>query len=195
MLNYFNLMAMPVQFELDQAQLQESLRQLQRQFHPDSQAASATNNVNRAAQQLLANLKAEQQSSVINEAYQALSSPDSRAKHLLALQGVEQSINEPIRDLAFLQDAMEFRMALEEANLDQLSTLTHQLKAWISSLSQQFSQTYQALLTSSTESETLTNQALDNLQKLQFLVKLARDTDKQYDSLASLPDNDDTLYV
>lgn len=184
---------MPTQFAVDHHQLQANLRALQSQFHPDSQkSGQITNNI---AQQLLANLNPEQQSAVINEAYQTLLSEDSRAKHLLALQGIEQSINQPIRDLDFLDDAMEYRIALDEATVAQLPSMRAQLGNWLSHWSNMFTQAYDKIVASDTAATDDVNQALDSLQKLQFLVKLGKDVDKRHDELVQDAGSDDDLYV
>lgn len=210
MLNYFELMGMPTEFALNSNMLQANLRALQSQFHPDSQpmttdAQTMGNPVTGQAVQLLANLTPEQQSAVINEAYQALVWPDTRAKHLLTLQGIEQSINQPIRDLDFLDEAMNFRIALDEATLEGLDKLRPPLASWLDKWSQVFVVAYGQLVADRgkdipvAERQNVNSRAievaLDSLQKLQFLVKLAKDVDKRHDALAQPVGSDDDLYV
>lgn len=213
MVNYFELMQLPVQFAIDEQRLQERMRQLQRQFHPDNLTNNSDGHTPKATAQpltndlpMLANLTAEQRSAVINEAYRTLASPDSRAKHLLALQGIEQPITDSIRDLDFLEQAMDYRMSLDEAtSLAAITSLKNDVQHWLHQYTEEFEQVYHTIANGVVSDKAITNEqiihaqttALQVLQKLQFLVKLSNDIDKKYDELAnrSLNANDDDLYV
>ena len=72
--NFFALFEQPVQFDLSQQALDQRLRLLQKRYHPDNIAKSNTSD---HLQQ------SGQASAVINQAYQTLSHPDSRAAYLL----------------------------------------------------------------------------------------------------------------
>ena len=140
MVNYFELMNIPQQYQIDIAKLQQTLRQLQSKFHPDNNLADNNLDASVAEQNLslsanadsslresiaqLSSLKPEQASAIINEAYNTLKNPGSRASHLLALKGISQSINQPIRDLDFLDDAMSFRINLDDADTVSYTHLT-----------------------------------------------------------------------
>lgn len=192
MLNYFELMGLPTSFTLDESRLQHNFRQLQTQYHPD--------NLSKASHaQDLVYLKPEQLSAVINEAYQTLSSVDSRAKHLLALQQVEIPTTASIRDLDFLNEAMTFRMTLDDANESELATLTAQLLDWVGQCSEQFKTAYAKLLgivgNGGLADDSVIEQAIDSTQKLQFLVKLQQDVAKHHDNLQAQDTDDDDLYV
>lgn len=193
MLNYFELMAMPQQFDLNIDQLQSHLRNLQAQYHPDSQFGTAT------PAGILANLNNEQRSAVINEAYQNLLNPDTRAAHLLALQGINQDITSSIHDLDFLDEAMDYRIALDNAMLKDITELQAKLTSWIAEFESKFEQNYKILMHNQSEqvADDAQKHALDATQKLQFLVKLSRDVTKKQDELAAAEssDNDDDLYV
>ncbi len=206
MVNYFTLMQLPEQFAIDDQQLQARLHHLQRQFHPDNLVTSDSEQYF-ASPSSLANLNAEQRSAVINEAYRTLASPDSRAKHLLALQGIEQPITDSIRDLEFLEQAMSYRMALEDAaSLNEITLLKDKVIAWLNQYTHEFEQVYHTLVnpnarenqaTDSEQAVQIQTTALQLLQKIQFLVKLSNDIDKQYDEIANqhFNANDDDLYV
>ena len=145
----------------------------------------------------LSSLKPEQASAIINEAYNTLKNPDSRASHLLALKGISQSINQPIRDLDFLDDAMSFRIDLDDADSQSITLLSKKLTEWLNNYQLAFDEVYQKIDNSAkANDDALTKQALDIIQKLQFLVKLQADVAKTTDELAQQNfDNDDDLYV
>lgn len=175
-MNYFELFHLPVSFDVDNEQLEKQLRQLQSQHHPDVQTDSH------------AQKKAEQLSAVINNAYQALKYPDSRASHLLELAGQGDNLEQSIRDLDFLDKAMDFRIELDEAENQGLLALNNRLQSWLAELSNQF---HQAYINQNWQ------QAVDFAQKLKFLVKIDKDITKKVDALSNLSNqnNDDDLYV
>lgn len=208
MVNYFELMNIPQQYQIDIAKLQQTLRQLQSKFHPDNnldasvaeQDLSLSANTDAFLRESIAKLSAlkpEQASAIINEAYNTLKNPDSRATHLLALKGISQSINQPIRDLDFLDDAMSFRIDLDDADSQSITLLSKKLTEWLSNYQLAFDEVYQKIDNSdAANADALTKQAIDIIQKLQFLVKLQADVAKTTDELAKQNfDNDDDLYV
>ena len=208
MVNYFELMNIPQHYQIDIAKLQQTLRQLQSKFHPDNNldASVAEQNLSLSANTedflresiaKLSALKPEQASAIINEAYNTLKNPDSRASHLLALKGISQSINQPIRDLDFLDDAMSFRIDLDDADSQSITQLSKKLTEWLNNYQLAFDEVYQKIDNSAAANdEALTTQAIDIIQKLQFLVKLQADVAKTTDELAQQNfDNDDDLYV
>ncbi len=172
MINYFALMELPQSFYIDKNQLDRSMRNLQSQHHPDLQHHRLT---------------AEQTSAIINQAYQTLLHVDSRASHLLELQGYGQTLQNSIYDLDFLDEAMDFRIALDNADLEQLAQLQQKLASWLSDIETDFAQYFQ---------EKLFAQAEQTTQKLKFLVKLEKDLSKKIDELSQLANQqDDDLYV
>lgn len=200
MLNYFELMGMPARFQLDIDKLQQHMRARQAQFHPDTQSSLANNSAsssNQSSPYNLAQLKTEQISAVINDAYQTLKSPDTRAAHLLALHGIVLSTDTPIRDLNFLDEAMDFRISLDAASTATIDSLSDQLQEWIAQTETAFEQRYEQLaaMTAAVDNKAITAVSLA-VQKLQFLVKLATDVAKKRDELVlqSQPLDDD-LYV
>ena len=210
MVNYFELMNVPQHYQIDIAKLQQTLRQLQSKFHPDnnldasvaeqnlSLSANADSSLRESIAQL-SSLKPEQASAIINEAYNTLKNPGSRASHLLALKGISQSINQPIRDLDFLDDAMSFRINLDDADSQSITLLSKKLTEWLSNYQLAFDEVYQKIDNpdaAEVNDDALTKQAIDIIQKLQFLVKLQADVAKTTDELAQQNfDNDDDLYV
>lgn len=210
MVNYFELMNIPQHYQIDITKLQQTLRQLQSKFHPDNNvdASVAEQNLSLSADTedflpesiaKLSSLKPEQASAIINEAYNTLKNPGSRASHLLALKGISQSINQPIRDLDFLDDAMSFRINLDDADSQSITLLSKKLTEWLSNYQLAFDEVYQKIDNpdaAEVNDDALTKQAIDIIQKLQFLVKLQADVAKTTDELAKQNfDNDDDLYV
>lgn len=112
--NYFQLFDLPIQFPLDEPALTARYRKLQLQFHPDRFASKSAQE-----QRLSAQLAA-----FINQAYDVLSSPITRAEYLLSLRFPEDiqaaSGETTLQDNAFLMEQMELR--------EHLSVLTEKLR-------------------------------------------------------------------
>ena len=102
----FELFDIPVQFAQDRAQLDARWKELQREAHPDKFAAQGA-----AAQRV-----AMQWSVRINEAYQRLKDPLTRASYLCELHGAPiQAEKNTAMPVAFLMQQMELRDALDAA--------------------------------------------------------------------------------
>ncbi|WP_025647031.1 MULTISPECIES: Fe-S protein assembly co-chaperone HscB [unclassified Psychrobacter] len=180
--NFFALFEQPVQFDLSQQALDQRLRLLQKRYHPDNIAKSNTSD---HLQQ------SGQASAVINQAYQTLSHPDSRAAYLLDMAGQAQTLEHSIADLEFLDDAMQLRIDLETAIEDKARSSLQQLHPQITSRlekqSTRFKEAYQ---------QEQWQTAIDATQKLKFLVKLNADITIALDELANAEQaDDDDLYV
>jgi len=160
--NYFELFGMPVGFLLDAAELSARYRELQKVVHPDRYAASGEH-----SQRL-----SLQSATMVNEAYETLKDPLSRAQYLLTLKGVQidpeqQSLNDP----AFLMQQMELREALAkvaakddpQAELDRLlREIGDMIKTQVAQLAVQFEESSPEQLRA----------AIQTVQKMQFLNKL-----------------------
>lgn len=182
--NFFALFEQPVQFEINQSNLEQRLRLLQKRFHPDNVAKNQTDMVQ-------AQLQSEKASALINQAYQTLSAPDSRAGYLLDMADQAQNIEHSIADLDFLEDAMQMRMdlddAIEDKDLAALQQLHPQITERLANQSGRFSNAYQ-----NQDWQT----AIDATQKLKFLVKLNADVTTGLDDVANAShSDDDDLYV
>lgn len=182
--NFFALFEQPVQFELHQDSLDQRLRLLQKRYHPDNVVKTLTDSVK-------AKQHSEQASALINQAYQTLSVPDSRAAYLLDMAGHAQTLEQSIADLDFLEDAMEMRMDLDDAINDKnrvtLQQLQPQIVERLNIQSNRFNNAYQ-------HQEWQT--AIDATQKLKFLVKLDADITTGLNDVASTEQlDDDDLYV
>ena len=182
--NFFALFEQPVQFEVNQESLDQHLRLLQKRYHPDNVAKNLTDTAQ--AQQ-----QSEQASALINQAYQSLSAPDSRASYLLDMAGQAQNIEHSIANLDFLEDAMQMRMDLDDAiegkDRATLQQLHPQITERLTTQSKRFNDAYQ-----NQDWQT----AIDATQKLKFLVKLNADVTTGLDEVAtSEQSDDDDLYV
>ncbi|QUJ68128.1 co-chaperone HscB [Photobacterium sp. GJ3] len=104
-MNHFELFGLPFQFELDGSLLATRFRELQRRFHPDNFATASERD----------RLMAVQKAAQINDAFQTLKNPVSRAEYMLAENGVDiRAEQQTLQDPEFLMQQMELREALEE---------------------------------------------------------------------------------
>jgi molecular chaperone HscB len=80
--NYFELFGLPLQFELEDRELADRYKNLQRQLHPDTVMAAADDRQKRFAIQAAAH---------VNEAYRILRNPLDRAGYLLEQKGCKSA--------------------------------------------------------------------------------------------------------
>lgn len=182
--NFFALFEQPLQFDVSQSHLDQRLRALQKRYHPDNVSQDMSSSVQ-------AKYDSEQASAMINKAYQTLRSPDTRAAYLLDTAGQAASVETSIADLDFLDDAMDMRIALDEAinthNLSALHVLRPQIAGRLETQADRFNNAY-------TQQQWLT--AVDATQKLKFLVKLDADLISAIDDASKGSESDDDdLYV
>lgn len=102
--NHFELFGLAPGFELDLEDLAARYRDLQRAVHPDK-FANASDQERRLS---------VQQAAQINEAYQTLKSPLTRARYLLELAGIALNDTDTSMDPMFLMEQMELRESLAE---------------------------------------------------------------------------------
>lgn len=104
--NYFELFELPVAFDVPEEQLSTRFRSLQRYLHPDK-FASAADAERRWSMQA---------ASFVNEAYQTLAKPLSRASYILSLNGIslDEETDTQMSPM-FLMEQMELREALGDA--------------------------------------------------------------------------------
>ena len=104
--NHFQLFGLTPAFQLDLARVEQSYRDIQAQVHPDK-----FSNASDAERRL-----SMQWSTQVNEAYQTLKQPISRARYLLKLFGVDtQEETNTAMPAEFLMEQMEWREAIIEA--------------------------------------------------------------------------------
>lgn len=157
-MDFFSLFGLPVQYALDTAQLAARYQELQRQFHPD----------NFASHPEAERLQAVQRSATINQAWQTLRHPLSRAEYMLSLHGYDlASEQQTVRDTAFLMEQLELREELEE--IEQArdeSRLEAFIKRTDATLQTRSEKMVQEL------NDERWEQAADTVRKLRFLDKL-----------------------
>jgi molecular chaperone HscB len=154
-MDYFTLFGLPASYTLSLEPLAARYQELQRQYHPDKFASGS------AAEQLAA----VQQSATINQAWQTLRHPLTRAEYLLSLHGFDlASEQHTVRDTAFL---LELREELDEIGKAKDEA---RLESFIKRVKAQFDTRHQLMV------EQLNNEtweaAADTVRKLRFLDKL-----------------------
>ncbi|WP_273858737.1 co-chaperone HscB [Photobacterium sp. GSS17] len=169
-MNHFELFGLPFQFDLDGSLLANQFRELQRRFHPDNFATASERD----------RLMAVQKAAQINDAFQTLKNPISRAEYMLAERGVEiRGEQKTLQDPVFLMQQMELRETLEDipqasdpeaALFDFEQEVTALYKANMADLEQR-------LLDENWET------AADVVRKLKFIVKLRDEVERLEDSL------------
>lgn len=157
-MDYFTLFGLTPGYTLNTELLASRYQELQRQFHPDKYASRPQ------AEQLLA----VSQSATINQAWQTLRHPLSRAEYLLSLHGFDlASEQHTVRDTAFLMEQLELREELDE--IEQAKDEAR-LESFITRVKGMFDTRHQQMV------EQLNNEtwdvAADTVRKLRFLDKL-----------------------
>lgn len=174
-MNYFELFALPVSFDIDTGDLKAKYLELQRHVHPDN-FANATER-----ERLLAVQKAAQ----INDGFDVLKHIDSRAQHILSINGIELAHEtQTLKDPMFLMQQMELREALEDipsaSDPEQaLMDFQSEVDGYIKSINRLFSSLFQQADQVSFE------KAGDEVRKLKFMLKLSKEAvaleDKLFD--------------
>ncbi|MEZ9501099.1 co-chaperone HscB [Vibrio sp. 10N.286.51.B11] len=169
-MNHFELFGLPLQFQLDGSLLSSQFRDLQRQFHPDKFATASERD------RLLAVQKAAQ----INDAYQVLKHPISRAEYLLVqhgedIRGEQQTLQDPM----FLMEQMELREELEE--IADSSDPEDALFAFEGKVSKMYKQQLSAIQQELDSEAWL--EAADRVRKLKFIAKLKNEIELVEDRL------------
>ena len=169
-MNHFELFGLPLQFQLDGSLLSSQFRALQRQFHPDNFATASERD------RLLAVQKAAQ----INDAYQVLKNPISRAEYLLFqhgedIRGEQQTMQDPM----FLMEQMELREELED--IADSSDPEDALFAFEGKVSKMYKQQLSAIQQELDSQAWL--EAADRVRKLKFIAKLKNEIELVEDRL------------
>lgn len=168
--DHFTLLELPRRFRIDSALLDRRYRELAAQVHPDKfvQAGDAERRLSL------------QWATRVNEAYQTLKKPLSRAQYLLSLAGHEvDANNNTAMPSEFLMEQMEWREAVAEARLareqGELEQLHHRVK-------QRMKRRYEQIagLLDDQQDYPL---AADRVRRLMFLEKLLFEID---DAMAAL---------
>jgi molecular chaperone HscB len=173
-LNHFQLFELPATFDVDLQQLTERYRDLQRAVHPD-RYANASEQERRLAMQRTAQL---------NEAFQVLKNPLSRARYLLELKGVDfNNERDTQQDPMFLMEQMELREALEELQTtdDPLANISGIMQT-IAGREKQLFEEIRDLLQAGTDLKA----AKAVIHKLQFMQKLRQEAEDKEAALMDM---------
>lgn len=169
-MNHFELFGLPTQFSLDGGLLSSQFRELQKRFHPDNFATASERD----------RLMAVQKAAQINDAYQILKKPLSRAEYLIGLNGIElHGEQQTLQDPMFLMEQMELREELEEipngsdpdgALFEFDEKVTKMYKQQLNEIEQEINNAQWTL-------------AADRVRKLKFIAKLKHEIELVEDKL------------
>ena len=163
----FTLFGLAQRQSLDRADLDARRRDLQARVHPDRFAAEGA-----AAQRL-----AMQWAVRVNEAYQRLKDPLSRAAYLCELRGVPiDAERNTAMPSAFLMQQMEWREALEEADAP---AAVQALDARVAALERSLQET----LTTHLDQDQDPAAAAAQVRALMFVARFRQDIDRRLDLL------------
>ncbi|WMN87806.1 co-chaperone HscB [Vibrio parahaemolyticus] len=158
-MNHFELFGLPSQFKLDGSLLSSQFRELQKRFHPDNFATASERD----------RLMAVQKAAQINDAYQVLKNPISRAEYILAEQGTEiRGEQQTMQDPMFLMEQMELREELEDiAGGSDPESMLFDFDSKVSKMYKQHLASVEKEL-----NDGLWAEAADRVRKLKFIAKL-----------------------
>jgi molecular chaperone HscB len=170
--DFFSLFGLPVSFEVDISALTGRYRELQRAVHPDKYA-NASDAERRISMQMAAR---------VNEGYQLLRNPLSRARYLLELRGVQFNDSDTAFDAEFLMEQMELRERLADVNESagpekELQAIRSEIDSRTKEIVTQLGE---MLLK---DDDDHLRQSVDLTRKLQFFKKLKEELDELEDNL------------
>ena len=134
-LTYFDVMEMPVMFDLDLKTLEGHYHQKQRVFHPDQFATKSA----------LEKTRATAYSSYLNEAFLTLKSSFLRGKYLLKLKENELGqVFEAAPSPLFLMEALNLREKIESlTEISDLQKEAHELEKDLNSLERELKEQFE----------------------------------------------------
>ncbi|MBB1429325.1 co-chaperone HscB [Pseudoalteromonas sp. SG43-4] len=172
-MRYFELFAVPVDYNVDLATVSKHYLELQRTVHPDRHANASSRD----------KLMAVQSTAEINDALQTLKHPVKRAEYMLSELGVDiRAEQQTLQDPMFLMQQMELREELEElTSASDPDTAIANFEKQIKQLNAQYSAQLAEQLASNDEQQY--QLAADNIRKLKFVYKLREELERIEDSL------------
>ena len=169
-MQFFSLFGLAVSFDIDLEQLQSQYRELQKAVHPDHHANGSDGE----------KLLSVQKASEINDAYQTLKHPLSRAEYMVAEHGFDvRHEQQTISDNSFLMQQIELREELEEiegaADIEAaFDNFYDDVKALISQYTNAFQMSFK---------QHEYEQAAVSVRKLRFIYKLKEEAQHLEDKL------------
>lgn len=168
--NYFELLGLPLAFQLDTALLDRNYRELQAQVHPD-RFAHAGDGERRLSMQW---------STYVNEAYQTLKHPLSRARYVLQLNGVDTAEeSNTAMPTEFLMRQMEWCEGIMEARAAQDAEALEHRAAKLRAEQREMAERLTRLL----DKERDFIHAAELVRMLKFLEKLGEDINHALEAL------------
>jgi molecular chaperone HscB len=172
-MDYFQLFDLPHRFEIDTGALAVTFRNLQSAVHPDRFGAGSEQERRIALQR----------SAHINDAYQTLKQPLSRAIYMLSTAGHDLSSEQKsFSDPEFLMQQMELREALEEiraeGDIDRLTEMLDSVGDEINAYLKRIGEALDAPAKSDYAA------VADEVRKLKFFYKLNDELVELEDALA-----------
>ena len=169
-MKYFSLFGLEPRFDIDLTQLHGQYQQLQKAVHPDHHANASESE----------KLLWVQKASEINDAYQTLKHPLSRAEYMVAQHGFDvRHEQQTIRDGMFLMQQMELREELEELeNADDVETALDDFYDDVKRLVEEYTDSFIQQF-GANEFE----QAAMAVRKLRFIYKLKEEAQQLEDKL------------
>jgi len=167
--NYFELLGLPAQFEIDLILLHQHYRTLQSEVHPDRFVTTSANE----------RMQSMQVATQANEAYQTLKNTTARARYLLQLNGIEtlEESNTVMPD-DFLMLQMEWREAIDDANSAKDTSALDKLLVEIRQMAQHLSQGLGVQFAQKSYQE-----ASESVRKLSFIDKIIADIHRVIEQL------------
>lgn len=162
--DYFELFELPAQFTVDLSELEQIWRAKSAQVHPD-RFATASDAEKRVAMQW---------ASLINQAYQVLKNPITRATYLCEQQGVDIAAeSNTAMAPEFLFKQMAWREELEAAGADQaaLGRLIHEVENEAEALNQ--------VMADLIDQQKNWSEAAEKLRQWMFIDKFRREIKEQ----------------
>ncbi len=117
--NYFNILNLELNFDVNKEELYQNYIKLQQVFHPDKV-------INKPHAE---KMQALEFTSTLNKAYQILSDDKLRAEYLLSLNNIHINREETnfIADSIMLNDMLELSEEVMEANSDELKSIRERI--------------------------------------------------------------------
>lgn len=172
-MKYFELFAIPVQFDVDLNVVNARYLELQKILHPDRHASLG------AQQQLLA----VQKTAELNDALQVLKQPLKRAEYMLAEKNIDiRAEQQTLQDPEFLMQQMELREELSEiTDADDPEAAIEQFENHVKALHQEYYAELKKHIDSDDQEQLKI--AADIVRKLKFIYKLREELERIEDSL------------
>ncbi|BBP03563.1 co-chaperone protein HscB [Sulfuriferula plumbiphila] len=168
--NHFELFGLTPGFALDSAALEQAYRALQSQVHPDK-----FTHLSQAEQRA-----SMQWSTRVNEAYQVLKAPLTRAQYLLQLQGIDAlAEHDTAMPGDFLMQQMEWREGIQTARAAADVTALQTLEAELASTARQL----RGGLAQQLDEQHDYAAAAQSVRKLKFMDKLVAEIHDTYEAL------------